>query len=77
MDTFVVRVWRTIEPAGGTGLRGTARHVESGREVRFVAPDELTAFMLGTTTEPATPRRPAADPPLPPRKKDPGDATRS
>ncbi len=66
MDTFVVRVWRTLEPAGVTDLRGTARHVESGREVRFVAPDELTAFMLATATEMAavrgrepTPRQPA------------------
>ncbi len=41
MDTFLVRVWRPDGEERSEGLRGTAVHVSSGREVTFTEPEAL------------------------------------
>ena len=48
MDSFLVQVWHPgapVDALGGAGLRGIVRHIGSGRETRFSAPDELVAFL--------------------------------
>jgi hypothetical protein len=45
MDTFLVRVWRPDGEERSEGLRGTAVHVSSGREVTFTEPEALVSFL--------------------------------
>jgi hypothetical protein len=45
MDTFLVRVWRPDGGERSEGLRGTAVHVSSGREVTFTEPEALVSFL--------------------------------
>jgi hypothetical protein len=45
MDTFLVRVWRPDGEERPEGLRGTAVHVSSGREVTFTEPAALVTFL--------------------------------
>jgi hypothetical protein len=54
MDTFLVRVWRPDGEERSEGLRGTAVHVSSGREVTFTEPEALVSFLAdagGSTSE--------------------------
>ena len=55
MDTFLVHVWRPAAPldsAAGRSLRGTARHIGSGRETRFNGVAELAAFLTAGIGDP-------------------------
>jgi hypothetical protein len=45
MDTFLVRVWRPDGEERPEGLRGTAVHLSSGREVTFTDPAALVRFL--------------------------------
>ena len=45
MDTFLVRVWRPDGEERPEGLRGTAVHLRSGREVTFTDPAALVRFL--------------------------------
>ena len=45
MDTFLVRVWRPDGEERPEGLRGTAVHLSSGREVTFTEPAALVTFL--------------------------------
>jgi hypothetical protein len=45
MDTFLVRVWRPDGEERPEGLRGTAVHLSSGREVTFTEPAALVSFL--------------------------------
>jgi hypothetical protein len=60
METFVVRLWTPSDhyPAGEPGLLcGTALHVATASEARFIGATELLAFLLehsGRHNVPAT-----------------------
>ncbi|MFZ0920041.1 MAG: hypothetical protein WAN83_08195 [Candidatus Dormiibacterota bacterium] len=45
MDTFLVRVWRPDGEHRPEGLRGTAVHLGSGREVTFTRAETLVTFL--------------------------------
>jgi len=45
MDTFMVRVWTPGEADWSPGVRGTATHLASGRQVTFTEADGLIAFL--------------------------------
>lgn len=45
METFVVRVWRPGDRDWSPGVRGTASHLASGRQVTFTDADALLAFL--------------------------------
>ena len=60
MDTFLVRVWRPDGEERSEGLRGTAVHVSSGREVTFTEPGALVSFLVdagGATSDVAPAQR--------------------
>lgn len=48
MDTFMVRVWTPGEGDWSPGVRGTATHLASGRQVTFTEADGLIAFLAET-----------------------------
>jgi hypothetical protein len=51
MEAFMVRLWK---PAGGEhvdGVRGTALHFASGRQISFSAAEGLIAFLTETIRE--------------------------
>ena len=45
MDTFLVRVWNPDGYERLEGLRGTAVHLSSGRELTFTEPAALVSFL--------------------------------
>ncbi len=45
MDAFLVRVWKPDGDERPEGLRGTAVHLSSGREVTFTQPAALVSFL--------------------------------
>jgi hypothetical protein len=51
MEAFLVRLWK---PAGGDhvdGLRGTALHFASGRQISFSGAEGLIAFLTETNSD--------------------------
>ncbi len=55
MDTFLVRVWRPDGEERPEGLRGTAVHLSSGREVTFTEPQALVRFLADAGSSGAEP----------------------
>ena len=58
METFMVRVWTPEGDGWSPGVRGTATHLASGRQVTFTEADGLIEFITPTST----PEQPAAEP---------------
>jgi len=51
MEAFMVRLWK---PAGGEhvdGVRGTALHFASGRQISFTGAEGLIAFLTKTISD--------------------------
>ena len=69
METFTVRVWTPAAAERPEGLRGTALHLGSGRQITFTEPGSLIEF-LGEAAGPGDPLRPATR--VPPSATQPG-----
>jgi len=63
METFMVRLWTPGGDDWSPGIRGTATHIASGKQVTFTEAAGLIAFLSGAA--PSNPRR-AADETEPP-----------
>jgi hypothetical protein len=50
METFMVRVWRPGDGERPEGVRGTAVHLGSGREITFSGAQPLIAFLSEAAT---------------------------
>jgi hypothetical protein len=50
MDTFMVRVWTPGEGDWSPGVRGTATHLASGKQVTFTEAEGLIAFLAEANT---------------------------
>jgi hypothetical protein len=60
METFLVRVWTPDGKERPAGMRGTAAHVSSGRQVTFTESEALIRFLIeaasaGDSDQPAPP----------------------
>jgi hypothetical protein len=51
MEAFMVRLWKPAEGEHVDGVRGTALHFASGRQITFSAADGLIAFLAATLGE--------------------------
>jgi hypothetical protein len=65
METFMVRVWTPEGDGWSPGVRGTATHLASGRQVTFTEAAGLIEFIAPRTsteqtTAEATPPQPAS-----------------
>jgi hypothetical protein len=54
MEAFMVRVWTAAGGERVDGVRGTALHVASSRQMSFSAAEGLIAFLTETAGEEAT-----------------------
>jgi hypothetical protein len=50
METFMVRVWAPEGDGWSPGVRGTATHVASGRQVTFTEASGLIEFITPVTS---------------------------
>ena len=54
MEAFMVRLWKPGDGERVDGLRGTALHFASGRQISFSAADGLIAFLTDTISDEAS-----------------------
>jgi hypothetical protein len=51
MEAFMVRLWKPADGEHVDGVRGTALHFASGRQISFSAAEGLIAFLTATIND--------------------------